>query len=117
MNITGIAGIALFFIGVWGIITRKDIIKMIIAFSILDTGIHLVIISIGNIRGLSAPILDSKLLRASGAAAVVDPLPSALVLTAIVIGLAVTALMLTFAVKMYANKKSFSIDDYRDSAC
>jgi len=95
MNVTGFTGMALVLIGLWGILTRKDIVRMIIAFTIVDTGIHLVLVSIGTIGTRTAPILDSDLLRSAGAPAIVDPLPSALVLTAIVIGLAVTTLMLT----------------------
>jgi multisubunit Na+/H+ antiporter MnhC subunit len=52
--------------------------------------------------------------RAEAAARVVDPVPSALVLTAIVIGLAVTALMLTYAVSLYRRKGSLQISDYKE---
>jgi multisubunit Na+/H+ antiporter MnhC subunit len=45
---------------------------------------------------------------------VVDPSPSALVLTAIVIGLAVTALMLSYAVKLYEKKGTLDIDEYKE---
>ena len=45
----------------------------------------------------------------------VDPLPSALVLTAIVIGLGVTAVMLSFAVRIYQAKKTLNIDECTES--
>ena len=45
---------------------------------------------------------------------VVDPIPSALVLTAIVIGVAITALMLSYAVQLYKSKGSLSIEDYEE---
>jgi multicomponent Na+:H+ antiporter subunit C len=114
MNLTGLGGILLILIGIWGILTRKDLIRIVIAFSLLDTGTHLVLVSLGQVGRLSAPILDSDALRNAGSRAVIDPLPSALVLTAIVIGVAVTALMLTFAVRMYRERGSNSIDDYKD---
>jgi multicomponent Na+:H+ antiporter subunit C len=114
MNLTGLAGMVLVLIGVWGILTRKDLIRIVIAFSILDTGSHLVLVSLGQVGRLTAPILDSDVLRSAGSRAVIDPLPSALVLTAIVIGVAVTALMLTFAVRMHRERGSHSIDDYKD---
>ena len=45
----------------------------------------------------------------------VDPIPSALVVTAIVIGLAVTAVMLAYAIRLYESKKTLSIDAFTES--
>ncbi len=45
----------------------------------------------------------------------VDPVPSALVLTAIVIGLGVTAVMLSFAVRIYQETKTLNIDECTES--
>ncbi|HHE38532.1 MAG TPA: cation:proton antiporter [Candidatus Cloacimonetes bacterium] len=114
MTLITILGFILIIIGLWGMLTQKNIIKMIIGFSIIDTGIHLLIVSIGYIKGRTAPILDAAVTKAEAVDKVVDPIPSALVLTAIVIGLAVTALMLVYAVQMYKQKKSLNIDDYID---
>jgi len=114
MTLISILGFVLVIIGLWGMLTQKNIIKMIIGFSIIDTGIHLLIVSIGYIKGRTAPILDAAVSKAEAVDKVVDPIPSALVLTAIVIGLAVTALMLVYAVQMYKQKKSLNIDDYID---
>lgn len=107
-----ITGFILILIGLWGILTRKNLIKMILGFSLLDTGVHIVMVSIGYIKGRTAPILDNAVMNA--VQTVVDPIPSALVLTAIVIGLAITALMLSYAVQMYKAKGSLSIDDYEE---
>ncbi len=107
-------GIILFLIGLWGILTQKNLIKIIISFSIIDTSIHLILVAIGYIKGKTAPIIDSAVSKNDAADAVVDPLPQALVLTAIVIGLGITALMLTYALKMYNEKKSLEISNYKD---
>jgi multisubunit Na+/H+ antiporter MnhC subunit len=112
-----VTGFILFLIGLWGILTRKNLIKMILGFSLLDTGVHIVMVSIGYIKGRTAPILDNAVTNAMQTdmgQAVVDPIPSALVLTAIVIGVAITALMLSYAVQMYKAKGSLSIDDYEE---
>jgi len=114
MTIVTIIGVALLFIGLWGMLTQKNIIKIIIGFSIIDTGIHLIIVSIGYIKGRTAPILDAAVSRAEAITRVVDSIPSALVLTAIVIGLAVTSLMLVYAVQMYKHKQSLDINDYEE---
>lgn len=104
-------GLILIVLGLWGMLTQKNIIKIIIGFSIMDTGIHLLIVSIGYIKDRTAPIIDSAV---NSASQVVDPVPSALVLTAIVIGLAVTALMLTYAIKLFEIKGSLEIDDFKE---
>lgn len=106
-------GFSLMILGLWGMLTNKNIIKIIIGFAIMDTGIHLVILNIGFLKDKTAPIIDSQV-SGNAVIAVVDPIPSALVLTAIVIGLAVTALMLTYAVNLYKTKKSLMIDDYEE---
>lgn len=49
-NISIVAGFILALIGLWGIISQKNIIRMIIGFSILDTSIHLILVSIGYIK-------------------------------------------------------------------
>ncbi len=116
-----ITGFALILIGFWAMLTRKYLIRIIIGFAIADTGINVLLVAIGYVKGKTAPIIDSAVTSAKGALAgfqamdkVVDPVPSALVLTAIVIGLAVTALMLAFAIRMYKAKGSLNIDDYEE---
>jgi energy-converting hydrogenase B subunit E len=109
------SGLALILIGLWGMLTHKNIIRMIVGFSLIDTGIHMVMISIGYVTGGTAPIIDDAVDATRAASQVVDPLPSALVLTAIVIGLGVTAVMLSYAVNIYRTRKSLSIDDCSES--
>jgi multicomponent Na+:H+ antiporter subunit C len=116
-----LTGFLLILIGVWAMLNRKDLIRIIIGFAIMDTGINLVLVAIGYVRGKTAPIIDKAVSGNIGKQAgleaigkVVDPVPSALVLTAIVIGLAVTALMLSYAIRMYKSKGSLNIDDFEE---
>ena len=108
-------GLGLLLIGMWGMLTQKNIIRMIIGFSLMDTGVHMVMVSIGYITGGTAPIINAAVDRATAVNTVVDPVPSALVLTAIVIGLGITAVMLAFAVQIHARKNTLSIDDCTES--
>nr|WP_281389086.1 NADH-quinone oxidoreductase subunit K [Spirochaeta isovalerica] len=101
-------------IGLWGILSRRHLIRMIIGFSILDTGIHILLVAIGYRKGGTAPILDEALSKGEALMNAVDPVPSALVLTAIVIGLAVTALMLSFAVRMVQNNPTMNADEHKE---
>lgn len=107
-------GILLILIGLWGIITRKNILRIIISFSLFDTGTHIVIVAVGYIRNRTAPILDTLALQQDTASKIVDPLPQALVLTAIVIGLGVTALLLVYALKLHETKKTLDIHRFND---
>jgi multisubunit Na+/H+ antiporter MnhC subunit len=109
------SGFGLILIGLWGMLTQRNIIRMIIGFSLLDTGIHMVMIAIGYVTGGTAPIIDAAVPAAEAASRVVDPLPSALVLTAIVIGLGVTAVMLSFAIRIHQTKGTLNIDECTES--
>ena len=100
---------ALIIIGLWAVITRRNIFRIIIGFTIFDTGINTLIVALGYLKGGTAPIMNKAV---AGVTNFVDPLPQALVLTSIVIGLGVTALMLVYAVKLYGKKKILEIDKF-----
>jgi multisubunit Na+/H+ antiporter MnhC subunit len=108
------AGFLLILIGLYGALTNRNILRMIVAFSIADTGINLVIVAVGYMPGRKAPILDAAVPAADAARLIIDPLPQALVLTAIVIGLGVTALMLAYAYRLHEAKGSLDIAKYTE---
>jgi multicomponent Na+:H+ antiporter subunit C len=107
-------GILLILTGLWGILTQKNIIKMIIGFSLFDTGIHIVMVGVGYVKGKTAPILDEAVQLKEAARQIVDPLPQAMVLTAIVIGIGITALMLAYALRLYQKNKTLDIQKFND---
>ena len=109
------SGLGLILIGLWGMLTQRNMIRMIIGFSLTDTGIHMVMVSIGYVTAGTAPIINDAVPMADAVNRVVDPVPSALVLTAIVIGLGVTAVMLAFAVRIYKARKTLMIDECTES--
>jgi multicomponent Na+:H+ antiporter subunit C len=109
------SGLGLIVIGLWGMLTQRNMIRMIIGFSLTDTGVHMVMVSIGYITGGTAPIINDAVPVAEAATRVVDPVPSALVLTAIVIGLGVTAVMLAYAVRLYKARNTLMIDECTES--
>jgi multisubunit Na+/H+ antiporter MnhC subunit len=110
-----ITGFCLSLIGLWGMLTQRNILRIIIGFAVIDTGLHIVMVATGYITGGTAPIIDTALSKADAAHRAIDPIPSALVVTAIVIGLSVTAVMLSFAIRLYAAKKTLSIDAFTES--
>jgi multicomponent Na+:H+ antiporter subunit C len=118
VTISGIVlstGLILILIGIWGMLSQRDILRIIIGFVLMGTGSHLVIVAIGYVSGGTAPIIDSSLSLAEASTRSVDPIPSALAVTAIVIGLAVTAVMLAYAIRLYQAKKTLSIDAFTES--
>ena len=101
------------------VLIKRNLLKIALGFSIVDTGVNLLIVSLGYLPGRTAPIVNSPALLADrarlivDAAKIVDPVPQALVLTAIVIGVGVTALMLAYVVRLYAATGSLDIDTIR----
>lgn len=114
-NLVLATGLCLMLIGLWGLLTHRNILRIIVSFSLMGTGSHIVIVAIGYVAGGTAPIIDRALSVGEAPARAVDPIPSALVVTAIVIGLAVTAMMLAYATRLYRSKKTLSIDAFTES--
>jgi multicomponent Na+:H+ antiporter subunit C len=109
LNPVAVPGAILILVGLWGVLARPNLFKIAVAFCVLETGVNMLILSVGYIRGRTAPIFDEGALTA---ARMTDPVPQALVLTAIVIGLAVTALMLSYAVRLRTGGGASSIETY-----
>jgi len=87
--------LVIFLIGLYGLIVKKNLIKKAMGLNILTSGIILFFISLGYKKGLTAPIMEE------GVTKVVDPLPQALMLTTIVIGVCITALALSLIIRIY----------------
>jgi multisubunit Na+/H+ antiporter MnhC subunit len=107
-------GFVLILIGLYGALTNRNILRMIVAFTVSDTGVNLVMVAVGYLRGRTAPILNEAVPVADAAKRIIDPVPQALVLTAIVIGVGVTALMLAYAYKLYETKRTLNISKYTE---
>jgi multicomponent Na+:H+ antiporter subunit C len=107
-------GFLLILIGLYGALTNRHILRMIVAFTLANTGVNLVMVAVGYMPGRTAPILDASVPVAEAARRIIDPLPQALVLTAIVIGLGVTALMLAYAYRLYVTHGTLDIAKFRD---
>lgn len=83
----------MFFIGFYGLITSRNIIKTIASILIVEMAVIVFFLGIGFLDGMRPPIGDTM-------ENVADPLPQALVFTAIVIGVAVTAVNLTMLISL-----------------
>ncbi len=106
------AAIVIFVLGLYGILVNRNVIKMIVSLNVMEIGLNLFIISIGFIYDGIAPIITST--EAAGALIYVDPLPQALVLTAIVIGVGTTALALAVAKSIHRVHGTFDLNEVGD---
>jgi multicomponent Na+:H+ antiporter subunit C len=98
-----------FMIGLYGVMSKNNLIKKIMGLTIMNGSIVLFFISIGYRKGGLAPILEKGATGSIPTTIFVDPLPQALMLTAIVIGISVTALALALIVKIYSKYKTLDI--------
>ena len=102
---TYILCLVFFCVGLYCVMRKRNLIKIIIGLGIMEYAVNLFFVLIGYRVEGRAPILAQDQVIEK----MVDPLPQALVLTAIVIGLAVTALMVGIAIRIYEKYKTFDI--------
>jgi multicomponent Na+:H+ antiporter subunit C len=94
----------LFLVGLYGILTKRNLIKIFIGLAVMEISMFLFLAMVGYVDGGEIPIitgLQDQLF--------VDPLPQAMVLTAIVIGLATNILLLSIAIRIYKQYGTFDI--------
>lgn len=101
--------LVLFCIGLYCIVVKRNLIKIIIGIGIIEYAVNLAFILVAYRFKGRAPIHAPGQIIEN----MVDPLPQALVLTAIVIGLAVTALIVAIAVRIYEKYGTFDITKIR----
>lgn len=102
--------ILMFLIGLYGVLSKRNLIKIIIGLAIMEYSVNLFLILVGYIKNGEAPILVGGRVQKI----FVDPLPQAMVLTAIVIGLATTALLLAIAIRIYKKYGTFDIREIKN---
>jgi len=94
----------LFLVGLYGIVTSRHLVHMIVCLSIVQSSTYVLLLQVGYVSGGTAPIFfDVK----HGTKAV-DPVVQSLTLTDVVVGVTVTALLLALALQ--AHKRSGSMD-------
>ncbi len=101
--------IILYLIGLYAIVTKRNLIKIVIGFALIEYAINLLFALIGFRSNMLAPIIT----KVDMPHRFVDPIPQALVLTTIVIALGTTALMLSVALRIYNRYKTFDIAKIR----
>lgn len=98
----------LFGIGFTNLLLQKNLIKKIIGLNIMDTAVYLFLALKGSIVGRAAPIVVDGV---QDVAAYINPIPSGLVLTGIVVSVSVTALMLSLTMRLYRRYHTLDLDE------
>lgn len=97
--------VLLMMIGFYIVIAHGNLIKKLVGLTIFQTSVFIFYISMGNVDSGSAPIL------AEGVNSYSNPLPHVLILTAIVVGIATTALGLSLVVRLKESYGSIEEDE------
>jgi len=104
-NFIEVASIILFAIGFTTLLVHNNLIKKIIGLNIMDTSIFLYFISIGYIDGAHAPIFTE------GVTNYVNPVPSGLMLTGIVVAVSITAFALALIIRLHSIYGTLELDE------
>ena len=108
VNMEETVSIVLFGIGFTMLMLHRNLIKKILGMNIMDTAVYLFLAVKGYIRGRMVPIVVDGIQEVS---AYINPVPSGLVLTGIVVSVSTTALMLALTIRLYERYGSLDLDE------
>ena len=98
----------LFVIGFANLLLHKNLVKKIIGLNIMDSAIYLFLAEKGYIAGRGVPIVVDGVQKVE---AYINPIPSGLVLTGIVVSVSVTAMMLALSIRLYRRYHTLYLDE------
>ena len=98
----------LFSIGFFNLFMQRNLIKKIIGLNIMDTSVYLFLALKGYVEGRKAPIVVDGI---QSVEAYINPIPSGLVLTGIVVSVSVTALLLSLTIRLYNRYHTLDLDE------
>ena len=107
-NVGEAVAMLLFGIGFANLLFQKNLIKKIIGFDIMDTAIYLFLAEKGYIAGRMPPIVVDGIQTVE---TYINPIPSGLVLTGIVVSVSVSALMLSLTIRLYQRYHTLDLDE------
>ena len=107
-NYGQLVAMTLFVIGFANLLLNKNLIKKIIGLNIMDSAVYLFLAEMGYISGRKVPILTDGIEKATY---YINPIPSGLVLTGIVVSVTVSARMLALTVRLYQRYHTLNLDE------
>ncbi|WP_254764723.1 cation:proton antiporter subunit C [Natrinema marinum] len=99
-------------IGIYMVIASENLVKKLIGVNLFQTAIFLFFIAMAYVEGGSAPVVPAE--KNPGDLLVASPLPQVIVLTAIVVGIALTAVGLALIIRIYAEYGTLREDTLRE---
>lgn len=112
-----LAAAALFCAGLYTVLTRRNLIKMVMGLSLMESSTYLLFISLAYRAGSTAPVLTGlpggQSAQGLARGDVADPVIQNFCLTAIVIGVAVTAVFLAVVVRIAQHYRTLDADHVR----
>lgn len=102
-----VVAVLLFIVGFCTLLLNKNILKKIIGLNIMDSSVYLFLALKGYIKGHTAPIIENGVIEADK---YINPIPSGLVLTGIVVSVSVSALMLALTIRLYKRYHTLDLD-------
>lgn len=102
-----IVAVWILLIGLYGVVTSRNLIHLIVCLSVAQSSTYVLLLAVGYRRDFAAPVFID-IPRDTPA---VDPVVQALTLTDVVVGAAVTALLLAIAVQMHKRRGTLDPDE------
>ncbi|MFW5976662.1 MAG: cation:proton antiporter subunit C [Bacillota bacterium] len=109
-NFYYIASMMFFLIGLYILLTHANLIKKVIGMNIIDSSIFMFFVSVGYVEGGKSPIIESS----EKGLNYVNPLPSGLMLTGIVVSVSITAFALALIIKLYRYYGTLNVEEIID---
>lgn len=108
LNMEETVSVILFGVGFTMLLLHRNLIKKIMGMNIMDTAVYLFLAAKGYIKGRMVPIAVDGITNPE---AYINPVPSGLVLTGIVVSVSTTALMLALTIRLYERYGSLDLDE------
>ena len=107
-NRFAVTAVLLFGIGFMNLLLQQNLLKKVVGFNIMDSAVFMLLASLGYIEGRVAPVMGEGV--TPDASLFINPIPSGLVLTGIVVSVSTTAFFLALTVRLYKKYNSLNLD-------
>ena len=112
-----LAAAALFCIGLWAVLTRRNLVKIVMGLSLMESSMYLLLVSMAYRKGGTAPVLldlpEGRSVDSVVQGAVADPVLQNFCITAVIIGVAVTGVFLAVVVRVAQHYRTLDADEVR----
>lgn len=113
-NRFAITAVVLFGIGLLNVMVQKNLIKKVVGFNIMDSAVFMLLASLGYIEGRVAPVMGEGV--TPDASLFINPIPSGLVLTGIVVSVSITAFSLALIQRIHKHYGTIEMKELLERA-